>query len=314
MKKKLVVIIIIFISINFITGCSSSNSSIQEYNLYTGVNLKSQYTYPMAGVKVNASEKKSFTNHSGKVKYKLNEGQYKISVKSYIKELYKDISLNSDTTLNIDLNLPDNMNEEHLKYIIFWYNSTHASNFRWEVEELKLYFDYSKSDKSFKSDWEKRAMQEINEWAVIKNLSFKKSKERKSADIIVYYMNEKNFFKEHPDENNSTIGWGGCRIASDHNYITEGYIHIRDEYALYPGIYSHEMGHVLGFGHPFDLYSTNSIMSYDDSIENLTTIDKQMLKIKMNLPPMISYSLGTSAYKLTDRTIEVSCEINDINE
>ena len=141
-------------------------------------------------------------------------------------------------------------------------------------------------------------MEEFSKWEIIPKLSFSEIEDKKQADIIVWFMDQEHWLKEFPeDESDFPAGRGGYRIEGDSDYIDNGEIYILSGNENQKGLYSHEMGHVLGFGHPDDLEHGDSVMAYnfDLQAEGPTEVDQTLLKLKYNLPPRYTFDAGAQA-------------------
>ena len=285
-------------------GCSSNdispndnlNKNIKTSQIYIKLNLKGiEYDYPVYDASITIDEETKKTDSSGQAEFELDHKGYSTNIETYHSNITYKISVKDTSIIDIPLFLPDIIEDDHLKNILFWNGNYNA---RWRIKKYYVYFDFSEASSSIteenKNNIKNQAMQEIQQWELVPGMDYIKTDNNEEPDIFVKIMTDTNYFNLFPDDEDSNVaGRGGFSWSSQNSYFNYvGNIWIRENYSTQQGLYTHEMGHVMGFGHPEYLYSSDSVMSYQNDVQAAgpTEIDKVLLRLKMNLNPMEYYS------------------------
>mgnify|MGYP006287856347 CR=1 FL=1 len=312
-NKKLLLVIFVLLLI-LLTGCSNNNetSNISKYDLFTDLKIEGpEYNYPLINAKITVDDKSSITNRQGKAKFTVLNKKYDIKANTYFDNIKENTYIKENTTLNLVMPQPSKMNYDLFYNVLFWKGTV---NYRWKVEPFKVFFDFSKAPNDItsqeKDDYITQCMNEIKEWSVLENMSINRTTESSKSNITVWVMSDTEYFNKFPQDDTGIAGRGGP-IESLNGYVIKGAIWVRESNADQKGVYIHEMGHVLGFHHPSNLYSTNSVMSYDDTIQanGLTSLDKLLLKLKMSISPMVQYNPNNTTNINTKKSWSVPIKV-----
>lgn len=272
-----------------------------------------EYTYPLQDAVVSVDGEEKQTGRTGKVGFSSvpKERDVELTIRTDFASATQTHPLSANTTWSVPLNLPELVSDDEFINSIFRDGSI---NYRLERgTTIYVYFDYSGAPNMGEADRlaaEYAAEREFLSWfgetsGDNPNLrwgGFVDSEEE--ANIIVYMLHDEAFWEVFPGDRPSegerptVAGRGGPRGYQD-GYTTHGLIWIRvDCCALVEGIYAHELGHAIGFGHPGDLGSDRSVMGYNHRPRMLATdVDRAMLQVKMHLPPGIEYDAERPAMR-----------------
>lgn len=274
-------------------GCSNPVPISQAGSIQACIALHGpQYTYPIISGTVEAAGQSAQIGAQGTAAVEnVPAGTASLVVKtSFSPPFTRPVNVSGATTVGVELPTPGAVNDDYFKNMLFWSGRSE----RWQAGPISVFFDYSNAgavSPQSKSAWESQALAEFNEWSFAGQFSFARASSGQ-ADVIIYFATDAAFDAKYPGST-GTAAMGGWHRTSG-VYITGGDIWVRTAYAGQAGLYRHEMGHVLGIGHPASLNQPGTVMAYAWP-QVITGADKAVLGMKMSIPPSISYIPGRAS-------------------
>lgn len=271
-------------------GCSTPAPISQTGSIQASIALQGpQYTYPVISGTVEAAGRSVQIGVQGTAAIEnVPTGPASLIVKtSFLTPFARSVNVNEATAVSVELPTPATVNDDYFKNMLFWSDRSE----RWEAGSISVFFDYSNAGAvtpQSKSAWESQALAEFNEWSFTGQFSFTRVSNGQ-ADVTVYFATDSAFDAKYPGSAGTAAMGGWKRTGGE--YITGGDIWVRTAYAGQAGLYRHEMGHVLGIGHPASLNQPGTVMAYAWP-QVITGADKAVLGMKMSMPPSISYLPG----------------------
>ncbi|MBO8142211.1 MAG: hypothetical protein H0Z37_08560 [Firmicutes bacterium] len=263
-----------------------------------------EYAYPLMDATVTAGDARGTTGISGRAllagieQDRMHEFVVTTDFGTFPSRLYLD----GNAAVELAVPLPGEINHDEFANVVFWFRSV---NWRWRRGDvLWAYFDFSRSGLST-YDREAavgQAEREFRSWLEGPGTSLRWggiALAANEANVVVRMVNDDAYFNRFPEDRGQNVAARGGPMAQDEEgYTIRGEIWVRADCCRFQdGLYAHELGHVLGMGHPADLFSARTVMGYSHQVAEAGTVDRLMLQVKMHLPPGIPYNPQMAALR-----------------